>query len=125
MSRRLLVLAFPALLAATPFAHANQIPGTPGAPPAQTPALADPSTTPPGATSAQTVPAPATGPAMLAPGAASGGISGRFITIAVGAAVGAMMPQLVVVDGLVLMSAVMGGMIGDMAYNSAHGMMQK
>jgi hypothetical protein len=56
---------------------------------------------------------------------AAGPVGQRFIAVAAGAAVGAMMPQLAVADGLVLMSAVMGGMTGDMMYSSAHGAMPK
>jgi len=96
MMRPLLVLALPALLATATVAHAETAPAAP-----------DPAS----------APAPAAAPA--AP------IGERFIVVAVGAAAGAMMPQLAVVDGLVLMSAIMGGMIADMAYNSARGMPPK
>jgi len=113
---RLLVLALPALLAATA-AHAATIPGAADSTPAPAAgATAAPAPAP--------LPAPAQGAALLA-GSASDTTSQRFIAIAVGAAAGALMPQLTVVDGLVLMGAVMGGMVGDMAYNGAHGMMQK
>ena len=48
----------------------------------------------------------------------------EFIYVAAGAAAGAVLLQVTMFDGLVLMSVMMGGMIGDMAYNSAHGAMQ-
>jgi hypothetical protein len=96
MTPRLLVLALPALLITAAAARAETTPAAPA--PAPDPVAAE---------------APAPPP-----------LGTRFIAVAVGAAAGAMMPQLAVVDGLVLMSAIMGGMIGDMAYNSAHGTMQ-
>jgi hypothetical protein len=94
MTRPLLMLALPVLLATTVVARAETAAAAPD-------------------------PAPAPTPAPAAP------IGERFIVVAVGAAAGAMMPQLAVVDGLVLMSAIMGGMIADMAYNSAHDMPPK
>jgi hypothetical protein len=105
-----LVLAMPALLAATAPAQAESIP-MPGAPPAPGPAPA-------------AAPAP---PAVAFPPswAAYSGAGQRFMVVAAGAAVGALMPQLTVVDGLVLMSSIMGGMIADMAYDNTQGPMQK
>ena len=80
----------------------------------------------PGAPSNPAAPGPAAVPMPPMPPASSGSSTGRrFMTVAVGAAVGALMPQLVVVDGIVLMSAVMGGMIADMAYTGGYGMPQK
>ena len=62
---------------------------------------------------------------MPMPDAAAPAAGAReFVYVAVGAAVGAVVLQATMVDGLALMAAAMGAMVGEMVYDRGRGPMQ-